>query len=136
MFLVNYVESDSIWSFNSNVNEGVTLSDRPKWKQDKLVIDHTTVTPTYYRFPPDPANPNLLSDIRMVRFQSVVLTRIRQPVTLIEALAKIGGLLVVLKLSIFLILIYEYLFERHLLQELNNTKPYDTTDTQEINVSQ
>ena len=128
MFLVNYVESDSIWSFNSNVNEGGSLSDRPKWKQDKLVIDHTTVTPTYYRFPPDPANPNQLYDIRMLRFQSIVLTRIRQPVTLIEALAKIGCLLVVLKLSIILKLINEYLFEGHLLKELNNTKPYDTND--------
>lgn len=64
----------------------------------------------------------------MFRFQSVVLTRIRQPVTLIEALAKIGGLLVVLKLSIILKLINEYLFERHLLKQLNNSKPFDTTD--------
>ena len=49
-----------------------------------------------------------------------MLTRIREPVTLIEALAKIGGLLVVLKISIILRLINEYLFERHLIKDLNS----------------
>ena len=51
-----------------------------------------------------------------------MLTRIREPVTLIEALTKIGGLLVVLKISIILRLINEYLFERHLIKDLNSRK--------------
>lgn len=85
-----------------------------------LTVDHATVASFSYNLPPDIFYPDLPMNIRMFRYQSVVLTRIRQPVTIIEALAKIGGLLVVLRISIILRLINEYLFEKHLMRDLNS----------------
>ena len=64
------------------------------------------------------------------RFQSLILNRIRQPATLIQGLSKIGGLLVIAKITILIKLLHEYLFERQLVKDLNQIESHQINDSE------
>lgn len=54
----------------------------------------------------------------MYRFQDTLLYKVRQPLSLIDALSKIGGLLVILKLSAVLYFVHRFIFEKRLTHDL------------------
>lgn len=55
----------------------------------------------------------------MYRFQDTLIYKVRQPLSLIDALSKIGGLLVILKLSAILFLVHRFFFEKRLTHDLS-----------------
>jgi hypothetical protein len=85
-----------------------------------LSIDHSNFETIGFDNLGDNSNPDNITFTRHFRFQNALLLKVRQPFTLLEALAKIGGLFVLLRLaSFFLRLAHEHLFELRLSRDLN-----------------
>jgi hypothetical protein len=79
-------------------------------------IDHSTVQSYSFSYL---SYKNESMKMGTVRFKNFIVIKTRQPHTVMMALSKIGGLLVILKLTFILTLVHQYLFEKKLERELS-----------------
>jgi hypothetical protein len=116
MFMVNYKENDSI--LTKKHSDPQSIQEETDWKTDVISIDHSNIESIGFDNLGDNLNPDNVTFTRHFRFQNALLLKVRQPFTLLEALAKIGGLFVLLRLAFFIRLAHEYFFEKRLSQDL------------------
>ena len=117
MFMVNYKENDSI--LTKKHSDPQSIQEETDWKTDVISIDHSNFESIGFDNLGDNSNPENVTLTRHFRFQNALLLKVRQPFTLLEALAKIGGLFVLLRVAFFIRLAHEYIFEKRLSQDLN-----------------
>ena len=117
MFMVNYKENDSI--LTKKHSDPQSIQEETDWKTDVISIDHSNFESIGFDNLGDNSNPDNITFTRHFRFQNALLLKVRQPFTLLEALAKIGGLFVLLRVAFFIRLAHEYFFEKKLSQDLN-----------------
>ena len=119
MMLMNYKYSDSILFSKHSTNNDLMSKDG--WDEDVLCIDRSYFdTVEFFDQVINNSTEGITANYsKIFRFENTLLVKVRQPYTLIEAMSKIGGLFVILKVAILLRLTHEYLFERTLSRDLS-----------------
>lgn len=85
----------------------------------RLYLDHSQVSSISFAESLEPKK------VLIIRFNNFLKEVVRQPITILQALAQIGGLLVFLRISVFMRLLHQILFERKLQKELSSPKEHE-----------
>ncbi|TNV83886.1 hypothetical protein FGO68_gene12615 [Halteria grandinella] len=96
------------------------LSSEPSSIADQFLIDQQSVFSINFKNPNSPADPLYSFNYVTIKFSPSLLLKQRQPQSLILALSKIGGLLVIMRIGFIFRLVHQFLFERELRESLQN----------------